>query len=287
LSIFRSGGVVPAPFILLGGRRVEGGNFAIARAAIPGLDPWTMGDVPAPKRRRGRLKLALFVVLGLVVAVVAVPLRFLLFPPTFDVVPIQASREYQDPSLIARAWELPVARTFRASFDFQSNPSTCGPTSVADVVQSWGMAASEQSVIEGSGRCQWFGICFGGLSLDELASVGRAKSDRQVSVLRDFDFATFRKLLPRFNDPTVRFVANFQRGMLMGKGTGHFSPIGGYLEHEDLVFVLDTNQKFRPWLVSPKRLFEAIDSLDGAKKRGLLLFEVATAPGPSPSAQAL
>jgi hypothetical protein len=240
-----------------------------------------MGDVPAAKRRRGRLKVALFVVLGLVVLALAVPLRFLFFPPTFDVVPIQTSREYQDPTLLARAWELPVARTFQASFDFQSNPSTCGPTSVADVVQSWGVAASEQSVIEGSGRCRWFGICFGGLSLDELAGVARAKSDRQVSVMRDFDYATFRALLPRFNDPKLRFIANFQRGMLMGKGTGHFSPIGGFLEREELVFVLDTNQKFRPWLVSPRRLFEAIDSLDGGKKRGLLVFQLEPAPGSS------
>lgn len=56
-------------------------------------------------------------------------------------------------------------------------------------------------------------------------------------------------------------------------GVGHFSPIGGYLEAEDLVFVLDVNSDFQPWLVERKRLFDAVNTLDGTKKRGFLLIE--------------
>ena len=84
-----------------------------------------------------------------------------------------------------------------------------------------------------------------------------------------------RELMKRTNDPTRRFLVNFQRGLLFGKGTGHHSPIAGWLEAEDLVFVLDVNEKFGPWLVPTERLFEAVDSIDTNtdKKRGLLEIE--------------
>jgi hypothetical protein len=60
---------------------------------------------------------------------------------------------------------------------------------------------------------------------------------------------------------------------IFGDGVGHHSPIGGYLEAEDLVLVLDVNKKFQPWLVESTRLFSAMNTLDGDKKRGLLLIE--------------
>jgi len=70
-------------------------------------------------------------------------------------------------------------------------------------------------------------------------------------------------------------LVNFHRGLLFGKGTGHHSPIAGYLEAEDLVLVLDVNEKFGPWLVSSERPFRAMDSIDSSSgtKRGLLVFE--------------
>ena len=66
---------------------------------------------------------------------------------------------------------------------------------------------------------------------------------------------------------------NFSRKLIFGAGVGHHSPIGGYLEDEDLVFVLDVNPDYRPWLVERKRLFAAMDTDDGDNKRGLLLIE--------------
>ncbi|HEY6077173.1 MAG TPA: phytochelatin synthase family protein, partial [Polyangiaceae bacterium] len=70
-----------------------------------------------------------------------------------------------------------------------------------------------------------------------------------------------------------RYIVNFQRAPLFAQGVGHHSPIAGYLEPEDLVFVLDVNEKFKPWLVSSERLFKAVDTSDGDKKRGLLRIE--------------
>jgi hypothetical protein len=40
-----------------------------------------------------------------------------------------------------------------------------------------------------------------------------------------------------------------------------------------LVFVLDVNRDFGAWLVERPRLFAAMDTLDGDKKRGLLEIE--------------
>lgn len=37
------------------------------------------------------------------------------------------------------------------------------------------------------------------------------------------------------------------------------------------MIVLDVNAKFGPWLVERERLFAAMDTLDGERKRGLLL----------------
>jgi hypothetical protein len=58
-----------------------------------------------------------------------------------------------------------------------------------------------------------------------------------------------------------------------GAGAGHHSPNAGYLEAEDMVFVLDVNENFGPWLVERSRLFSAMDTFDGDRKRGLLLIE--------------
>jgi hypothetical protein len=215
-------------------------------------------------------------VLAVVALFVAYPAYFMIrgvfFPPTFPIKPIQKTAAYQDPKLLAKAWELPVARSYKASLAYQRNGSTCGPTSLSDAERSFGLASDERSILEGTGKC-WSGMCWGGLSLDELAAIARRNTKHQVTVLRGLSYDDFRALLPRFNEPERRYIANFQRGMLMGKGTGHFSPIGGYLAEQDLVFVLDVNAKWKPWLVQPKRLFDAIDTKSSDGKRGLLLLE--------------
>jgi hypothetical protein len=103
----------------------------------------------------------------------------------------------------------------------------------------------------GTGRC-WTGICLMGLTLDELGEVTRLKTNRTVSVLRDLSPEQFE---------------------IFGAGAGNHSAIGGYLEAEDLVFVLDVNRDYQPWLIERARLFAVMDTWDGNKKRGLLLIE--------------
>ena len=179
------------------------------------------------------------------------------------------------PELIDSAWKLPVAATFKGSLDWQSNSSRCGPASVANTFRSIGEEeTTEAEVLDGTGKC-WTGFCIIGLTLDEVAEVARTKTSRKVTVLRDLSADEFREHMKRANDPGRRYIINFTRKTIFGAGAGHFSPIGGYLEAEDMVFVLDVNERYKPWLVERERLFSAMDTIDsdGDKKRGLLLIE--------------
>ena len=174
---------------------------------------------------------------------------------------------------VEKAWKLPAASTFKRELRWQSNPSLCGPASIANALRSLGeTATSENLVLAGTGRC-WTGICFMGLTLDELAEITRLKTKRTVTVLRDMSPDQFQQHLRRANETGRRYIINFSRKEIFGAGTGHHSPIGGYLEAEDMVFVLDVNRDYQPWLIARARLFAAMDTWDGEKKRGLLLIE--------------
>jgi len=184
-----------------------------------------------------------------------------------------ASSVDRTPELLERAWHLPVAATFNRQLIWQSNISRCGPASVANAYRSLGdTARTEDRVLAGTGRC-WTGFCILGLTLDQLADVARTNSRHKIAVLRDFSEEEFRQHLRHSNDPRRRYIVNFSRERIFGAGVGHFSPIGGYLEAEDLVFVLDVNSDYKPWLIVSKRLFDAVNTFDGGSKRGLLLIE--------------
>jgi hypothetical protein len=219
------------------------------------------------------------IILGVVASVVLFfayfVLRATVFAPTFDVPSIAATPEYKDGALLDRAWSLPVAATYGRTVRSQSNGSVCGPASVANALRSLGDgSATQATVLDGSGKCG-SGVCFLGLTLDEVGDLARHKSGRTVTVIRDIGIDELRTHLRRANDPARRYLVNFHRGLLFGKGVGHHSPIAGYLEKEDLVLVLDVNDRFGPWLVATPRLFRALDTVDGSsgKKRGLIVIE--------------
>jgi hypothetical protein len=187
---------------------------------------------------------------------------------------IRAASSYQDPALLKQAWQLPAARRFTGHFESQSNSSSCGPSTLANIERSFGEPSSEARILSGTGTC-FFGVCLGGLTLDELSELARTRTQRRVRLLRDLTYDQFRDALRAANDPGRRIVINFNREPLFGEGHGHFSPLGGFLEDRELVFVLDVNAKYGPFLVDVRRLFEAIDTIDSSsgKKRGLLVLE--------------
>jgi Phytochelatin synthase len=191
------------------------------------------------------------------------------------VVSIKDAREYQDPVLLEEAWALPVAGLYRTGIVFQRNVSVCGPTSIVNVLRSLHQPSDEATILEGTGISTVMGYLPGGVTLDQLATIAERKVGRKVTVLRDLDLAGFREHLRFANDTSRRYVVNFTRGPLFGMGGGHHSPIAGYLVNEDLVFVLDVNEKYGPWLVKSERLYGAMNTVDPTvqKKRGLLLIE--------------
>jgi len=227
--------------------------------------------------RTRKVLIALGVLLLLLGGAVVV-LPPLLFGDRVDysqVVSIKTTQAYQDPALLEKAWALPVAALYRQAVDYQRNPSFCGPTSVVNVLRSLGQAGDQQTVLADTGVSTFLGLLPGGVTLDQLAAIARKRTGRKVTVLRDLDLAGFRAELGRVNDPALRYTINFSRGPLFGQGGGHHSPIAGYLAAEDLVLVLDVNQKYKPWLVSSERLYQAMNTTDrGAHlKRGLLRIE--------------
>ena len=195
-------------------------------------------------------------------------------PPSAD--SIERIPTYQNEALLARAWALPVARLYGPQgYLFQQNPSVCGPTSVADVLRSEGVAADPAAVLNRSGALQVFGILPFGLTLDEEAALLERETGKPVQKLREFSVETFRAEMAKSNDPSRRIVVNFTRTPLFGRGHGHFSPVLGYLPAEDLVFVGDVNANYRPWLVPTTRLFDAQNTIDSSShaKRGVLEVE--------------
>lgn len=177
------------------------------------------------------------------------------------------------PALIERAWRLPAAASYQTRINWQSNGSRCGPASLANVFRSLGEEeTTEAAILDGTGKC-WTGYCIMGLTLDQLAGVARQHTARKVTVLRDLTPEQFHQHMMHANDMNRRYIVNFTREQVFGGGAGHHSPIGGYLEAEDMVFVLDVNENFRPWLIKRERLFSAVDTFDGDSKRGLLLIE--------------
>ena len=195
-------------------------------------------DGPLRKTALGAL-----VSLGLLLGLAGLYFREPPAPPSS----IEFTSAYQNEKLLKRAWALPVARLYGPQgYLFQSNPSVCGPTSIADILRSEGRPADPSSVMNGSGIWQIVGVLFGGLTLDQEAQILERDSGKPVKKLRDLSLDEFRAEMAKSNDPSRRIILNFTRMPLFGRGHGHFSPILGYLADEDLVFVGERQRQLSP-----------------------------------------
>jgi Phytochelatin synthase len=224
------------------------------------------------------------IVLASVMALVAIvggafwTLRALSNDPRYaHVATIEKTSTFRNVSLLAEAERMPVAESYLAHhFEYQQNASVCGPTSAADLMRSIGHPESQTDVIAQGGIKTVFGYVIPGLTLDQEASLLRGATGAPVTLLRGLDLPTFRKYLASANDPARRFIVNFHRGPMFGRGGGHFSPILAYLPDRDLVLVGDVNENYGIYLVSSQRLFDAMNTVDSVtgKKRGLLMVTV-------------
>ena len=248
-----------------------------------------MSDLQGPAEgRRGRLARRLLVAGGLIVLLLLAAAVVFIGPLLFEknayagVPSIERDVRFRDPQLMRSAWALPVARRYAAGgFEYQANPSFCGPTSVADLMKSVGRPMDQKQAISGAGYQPVFGLLIKGLTLDQEAELLSRKLGRPVQVVRDPSLQEFRGWMRRANDPNLRIIVNFHRGPMFGRGHGHFSPVLGYLEQQDLVLVGDVNASYRPYLAPSERLWRATDTVDDAtgKERGLIVAQVAPRGG--------
>lgn len=180
--------------------------------------------------------------------------------------------------LIESAWEQPVARRYRETGLLEQTVfALCGPTSLAQVLRSAGIAAEPGKVLDDTPVRTLFGARLGGMSLDQVAEVLAIKSKQEVATLRDLELPAFRAELAGVNDPRRRYIANFNRRPLFGWGGGHHSPIGAYLEAEDALLILDVNGGVGPWLVSVARFHQLVSTRDAwmTQSRGLARLTLA------------
>ena len=247
---------------------------AVGQSFTPEWPP--VNATPTAPRRRNGWKIGLF---GLCATIAAGAVTVQIDPGLLEsnsyagTSSIERDPEFRDPRLMEAAQRQPVAIAYaRAPYEFQRNQSLCGPTSVADVLHSLGDPRSQESLLAAAPHVTLFGYIPGGLTLDEEAELMRRAVQRPVAMLRDLTLEQFRVEMRAVNDPGLRYVVNFHRGPLFGRGHGHFSPLLAYLPTEDLVLVGDVNANYRPFLVSTYRLYRAVDTVDTAtgKKRGLL-----------------
>jgi len=198
-------------------------------------------------------------------------------PRYAHVATIEKSATFRNANLLAEAERMPVAQSYLTHhFEYQHNASVCGPTSAADLLRSIGHPESQTDVIAHGAIRTVFGYVIPGLTLDQEASLLRGVTGAPVTLLRDLDLSTFRKYLVDANDPARRFIVNFHRGPMFGRGGGHFSPILAYLPDRDLVLLGDVNQSYGIYLVSSQRLYDAMNTVDSitGKKRGLLMVSL-------------
>lgn len=175
---------------------------------------------------------------------------------------LRSNPRFQHPDLLAKALALPIARLYAPLWS-QTFTSICGPTSVANVLRSMSVTTKQNPF-------RPFGLR--PMSLDQLVreSVEVVPAGWRVEIVRPSTVDELRAELFSANDASRRYVSNFDRRPLFGAGGGHHSPLGGFLEDEDLALVLDVNARFGPWLVEPHRLLHAMTT---SPSRGLARFE--------------
>ena len=126
--------IVPVLFVLLAGTWLTAKRLA---------DDLLKKDATATASPLGRpMKRALSIASVALVAAFVAGAMFLL-PATLPPEVIEWS-VVREPTVLEKAWHLPVASAFDRHVDFQSNQSLCGPASIANILRSFGEAADTE-----------------------------------------------------------------------------------------------------------------------------------------------
>lgn len=171
-------------------------------------------------------------------------------------------------------------------FHTQAEPAFCGLASLVMVLNALGHDPGRQW----KGVWRWYAeemldccvpldaIKRTGMNLNQLQCLALCNG-AQVTLTRASDTALddLRDLIKSVSVGTTKhIIVSYTRKLLGQTGDGHFSPIGGYDEVEDLVLIMDVARfKYPPHWVPLKLLFEAMHAIDADSQleRGYLLVE--------------
>jgi glutathione gamma-glutamylcysteinyltransferase len=108
-----------------------------------------------------------------------------------------------------------------------------------------------------------------GLEIEELACLARCNgASVELRYAEETDVAQFRSALGDAARGASVLIASYARSVLRQTGSGHFSPIGGYLGARDLALVLDVARfKYPPHWLGAELLFQAMLPADPATGR--------------------
>jgi glutathione gamma-glutamylcysteinyltransferase len=162
-------------------------------------------------------------------------------------------------------------------FHTQSEPSFCGLGSLVVALNALGVDPGRLW----KGPWRWFAeelldccvplsrVRERGLEIEELACLARCNgASVELCYAEGADLAAFRSALGDAARGASVLIASYDRSVLGQTGSGHFSPIGGYLGARDLVLVLDVARfKYPPHWLSAELLFRAMVPRDPATGR--------------------
>lgn len=173
-------------------------------------------------------------------------------------------------------------------FECQSNPSYCGPASIAMIANALAIPrpqATQHRSFRLFSQTNIFSPRFSppitagnvrraGMTLREvslhLQGLGCNVSATYASDMNKEEFC--KMAIETLRQEDAYLVINYDRSLLGQKGAGHFSPIGAYSQGTDEFLVLDVARyKYPPVWVKADLLFEAIATFDGDLTRGCVI----------------
>jgi len=208
---------------------------------------------------------------------------------------------FKEASLLAKMWHQKVGQIYlkTGALEYQPREGFCSNATIRVVVGSIqkdrGSDGDCRPPVPASGRgtlpsshASNIDNCFLPHTLDQVGSKVTTKS---TLVSGKDGYEAFLAALHKTNAPDkYRVSVNFLRSALFGLPSpkwlpscillglfgGHFSPIVGYLEKEDLVAVFDVNKDYGIFLVPSRRLFDAVNTLDiiSMTERALIVTEL-------------
>jgi len=226
--------------------------------------------------------------------------------------PVNSLPSYQDEKLLNRVYQLPSARRYldRGALEWQKREGYCAPSTLRCVLSSYGNIPRdrlpEQAYGVGSTPGRW---C---VALAKWADTEQKQQQQEETripkmttevISGDVPFEEFLAGIRRVNDARCRVVVNYLRPALIGFTkpwwfpthyvlgifAGHFSPVIGVLEKDDLgcssgssggkddpwVAIFDVNHRYGgTYLVPATRLYRAVQAHDVATRRSRAVIVV-------------